>query len=462
MTLTSFLRVIAVTCGIAEATALAEATELVSVLEAFDDPAEAFNVFGPPPAFFSPGRLDIASADGSLRLAYDYEAPTGGGPAGNFVERYSNGSCAGATHLLLTYRVLNASTLSDAVHLRLGVQTAIPGGAERRLQQGPPSGGPPGGGPPGGGPGDVEPLAFFLWGEGFVLDEATGEWQELLVELCSGGQRAVDPFIDIGRTGTILDAGVIRRWRIGVGIHASLGQTARGTFLVDELSCVRDPNYSHAPGNCTAAPGTSTSCSAVSAVHFDIASPRARNRGFKPRQCCAECAADPTCLYYTTDATLGPPARFPSCYFFDELRPEDVNPAGADVGGEVRADPLASGWILEEQKRGAMCDVCVGGVKIKQLQGQRRVASVGGDAVTRRAQVDGAVSCRGRNLIVFLGLHLLGCYGNAVPCKTKATHIQYVGHVRSVKRLVEGGCASKHIIRYNIARRRDMLRRGVR
>ena len=64
--------------------------------------------------------------------------------------------------------------------------------------------GPPGGGPsgppggPGGPPSDGEPLAFFLWGNGFVLDDdATGEWQTLVVELCSGGSRAVDPFVDI-------------------------------------------------------------------------------------------------------------------------------------------------------------------------------------------------------------------------------------------------------------------------
>jgi hypothetical protein len=327
-------RVVLALAGVAAA-----APELVSVLEAFDGPADAVDVFGPPGPF-SPGTLGLASAaDGTLRLTYDYKAPAAG-PAGIFIEKFSpNGStfaCAGATHILLKYRVLNASTLPGSVHLRIGVQTKIDedaGPPARRLQpsgDGPPGGGPPGGGPggpPGGGPGgppsDGEPLAFFLWGNGFVLDEVTGEWQTLLVELCSGGSRSVDPFVDIGRTGTILDASDIRRWRIGVGMHGAPGELAHGSFLVDELSCVRDPAYSRAPGNCTAAPGA---CSEVGPVRFDINSPRARNRGYKPRQCCEACAADPTCVYWTTDATLNPPMRFPSCYFFDELRPEDVIP----------------------------------------------------------------------------------------------------------------------------------------
>ncbi|CAH0369393.1 unnamed protein product [Pelagomonas calceolata] len=293
--------------------AAAAAPELVSILEAFDGSADALDMMAPPGPF-SPGNLDIASAaDGTLRLEYEYKMPAAG-PAGVFVERFAPNSttfaCAGATHVALRYKVVNASTLPGSVHLRIGVQTKIgddedAGPPARRLQpSGPPGDGPPGGGPPGGGPGgppsDGEPLAFFLWGNGFVLDEVTGEWQTLLVELCSGGSRSVDPFVDIGRAGTILDASDIRRWRIGAGMHGAPGETAQGSFLVDELSCVRDPSYSRAPGNCTAAPGA---CSEVGPVRFDINSPRARNRGYKPRQCCEACTADPTCVYWTTDAT---------------------------------------------------------------------------------------------------------------------------------------------------------------
>ena len=80
-------RVVLALAGVAAA-----APELVSVLEAFDGPADAVDVFGPPGPF-SPGTLGLASAaDGSLRLTYDYKAPAAG-PAGIFIEKFSpNGS----------------------------------------------------------------------------------------------------------------------------------------------------------------------------------------------------------------------------------------------------------------------------------------------------------------------------------------------------------------------------------
>ena len=49
--------------------AAAAAPELVSVLEAFDGPADGLDVFGPP-GRFSPGTLDLASADGALRSGW--------------------------------------------------------------------------------------------------------------------------------------------------------------------------------------------------------------------------------------------------------------------------------------------------------------------------------------------------------------------------------------------------------
>ena len=75
------------------------------------------------------------------------------------------------------------------------------------------------------------------------------------------------------------------------------------------------------------------------------------------QQCDELCAASKTCLYYMTYGGLNAlTARFPSCFLFDALRPEDLRPASAVDFGR---SSLESFWVRDDEaKRGELCEVC--------------------------------------------------------------------------------------------------------